>query len=141
KVFSAKKDDKKNSKPKCMIFIEEAHSFISRENQDRMRETVNKLKEIARRGRKRWLGLCFISQQPSHIPNEIFELANTRMVHNVRSTKNLEVLKNSSGDITNEMWDSVPSLGVGECIVNGPQFRNSIVLKVRHAKSKRRRFE
>jgi len=102
-----------------------------------MVQTIRKLKEIARRGRKRWLSLCFISQQPAHLPNEIFELANTRIVHNIRSKSNLEVLKASSGDVTEEMWDSVPSLGPGQAIINGPQFKNSLVVEVRHCRSKR----
>jgi DNA helicase HerA-like ATPase len=137
RIFKAKKEDKDSSLPKTMIMIEEAHTFVSRENKDRMMQTIRKLKEIARRGRKRWLGLCFISQQPAHLPSEIFELANTRIVHNIRSKNNLEVLKHSSGDVTEEMWDSVPALNPGQAIINSPQFKNSLVVEVRHCRSKR----
>jgi len=141
RIFKTKRDDGKDGGkpryPKTMIIIEEAHSFVSRDNKDNMVQTIRKLKEIARRGRKRWLSLCFISQQPAHLPSEIFELANTRIVHNIRSKGNLEVLKTSSGDVTEEMWDSVPSLGVGQAIINGPQFRNSLVVEIRHCRSKR----
>ncbi len=135
RVFKAKRDD--STLPKTMIMIEEAHTFVSRENKDRMMQTIRKLKEIARRGRKRWLSLCFISQQPAHLPSEIFELANTRIVHNIRSKNNLEVLKLSSGDVTEEMWDSVPALNPGQAIINSPQFKNSLVVEVRHCRSKR----
>jgi DNA helicase HerA-like ATPase len=141
RVFDAKKTDKKGGYPKTIIIIEEAHTFISRENRDKMYETMRMLKEIARRGRKRWLALCFISQQPSHLPNEIFELSNTRIVHNIRSAKNLEVLKNSSGDISEEMWDGVPNLDVGHAIINGPQFKNSLVSKIRFCQTKRVRLD
>lgn len=135
RVFKAKRDD--STLPKTMIMIEEAHTFVSRENKDKMMQTIRKLKEIARRGRKRWLSLCFISQQPAHLPSEIFELANTRIVHNIRSKNNLEVLKQSSGDVTEEMWDSVPALNPGQAIINSPQFKNSLVVEVRHCRSKR----
>jgi len=135
RVFKQKRDDP--SLPKTMIMIEEAHTFVSRENKDRMLQTIRKLKEIARRGRKRWLSLCFISQQPAHLPSEIFELANTRIVHNIRSKNNLDVLKLSSGDVTEEMWDSVPALNPGQAIINCPQFKNSLVVEVRHCRSKR----
>lgn len=135
RVFKAKRDD--SQLPKTMIMIEEAHTFVSRENKDRMMQTIRKLKEIARRGRKRWLSLCFISQQPAHLPSEIFELANTRIVHNIRSKNNLDVLKLSSGDVTEEMWDSVPALNPGQAIINSPQFKNSLVVEVRHCRSKR----
>ena len=141
KLFNEKIRDKTRRLPSTMIIIEEAHAFISREQQEKMSETMKMVKEIARRGRKRWLGLCFISQQPSHLPNEIFELSNTRLVHNIRSQKNLEVLKSSSGDVGEETWDTVPSLDPGHAIVNGPQFRNSVVVKVRFPKTKRRKNE
>ena len=139
RIFDAKKKNK--DYPRTAIMIEEAHTFISRENREKMFETMRMLKEIARRGRKRWLALCFISQQPSHLPNEIFELSNTRIVHNIRSSKNLEVLKISSGDVTEEMWDGVPNLDVGQAIINGPQFRNSLVAKIRFPKTMRLKQE
>ncbi len=139
RIFDAKKKNK--DYPRTAIMIEEAHTFISRENREKMFETMRMLKEIARRGRKRWLALCFITQQPSHLPNEIFELSNTRIVHNIRSSKNLEVLKISSGDVTEEMWDGVPNLDVGQAIINGPQFRNSLVAKIRFPKTMRLKQE
>lgn len=135
RIFREKRDD--TALPKTIIMIEEAHTFISRENKDRMMQTIRKLKEIARRGRKRWLSLCFISQQPAHLPSEIFELANTRIVHSIRSKNNLDVVKLSSGDVTEEMWDSVPSLNPGQAIINSPQFKNSLVVEIRHCRSHR----
>jgi DNA helicase HerA-like ATPase len=134
KVF----DEKLSGKgPKTLVVIEEAHSFISREKSAKMAETIEMLREIARRGRKRWLGLCFISQQPSHLPNEIFELCNTRIVHTIKSHANLSALKLTAGDVSEEMWNNVPSLGVGQAVVSSPQLRDPIVINVRPCKTKR----
>jgi len=142
RIFKAKLNDKKNELPHTMVVIEEAHTFISRDNQKRMYETMRMLKEIARRGRKRWLALAFVSQQPSHIPGEIFELCNTRIIHNIRSARNLEVLKVSSGDISEEIWNTVPTLDVGRALINGPQFRrHSPIVKFRFPLTKRRKNE
>lgn len=134
-VFDAKLSDPKL--PPTMIMIEEAHTFISAERTGRMQETIEMLREIARRGRKRWLGLTFISQQPSHIPNEIFELCNTRIVHNVKSQSNLRALKLTAGDVVDEMWDLVPSLGVGQTVVSSPQYGQPIVVNMRPCRTKR----
>lgn len=122
---------------KALVVIEEAHSFISREKSSRMSETIEMLREIARRGRKRWLGLCFISQQPSHLPNEIFELCNTRIVHTIKSHANLNALKLTAGDVSEEMWNNVPSLGTGQAVVSSPQLRDPIVINVRPCRTKR----
>jgi DNA helicase HerA-like ATPase len=122
---------------KALVVVEEAHSFISRDKSQKMSETIEMIREIARRGRKRWLGLCFISQQPSHLPNEIFELCNTRIVHTIKSQANLGALKLTAGDVSEEMWNNVPSLGVGQAVISSPQLRDPIVVNIRPCKTKR----
>lgn len=134
-IFDAKRDDEKL--PRSMLVIEEAHTFISAERSGKMQETIELLREIARRGRKRWLGLTFISQQPSHLPNEIFELCNTRIVHSVKSEANQRALRATGGDVRNEMWDLLPGLGVGQCVLSTPQYRDPLVLNVRPSKARR----
>ena len=62
-----------------------------------MHATLQMLRDVARRGRKRWLSLAFVSQQPGHLPPEIFELCNTRIVHTLRSMHNLDVLMSTAG--------------------------------------------
>jgi len=124
--------------PKTLLVIEEAHTFISRETRKRMQETIEMLREIARRGRKRWLGLCFISQQPGHLPPEIFELCNTRIVHTIRSEANLGTLRRTGGGITEQMWNNVPGLGIGQAVLSCPQLRDPVVINVRPAETKRK---
>ncbi|MGE4334594.1 MAG: helix-turn-helix domain-containing protein [Pigmentiphaga sp.] len=109
---------------RTLVVVEEAHSFISREKRGRMMETLEMLREIARRGRKRWLGLAFVSQQPSHLPPEIFELCNTRIVHNVKGEENLRSLRVTAGDVSEEMWGMVPTLGTGQAVLTTPQLRD-----------------
>src|SRR5262249_27792141 len=78
--------------PPTVVVIEEAHSFISREKAHTMQATLQMLQNVTRRGRKRWLATAFVSQQPGHLPPEIFELCNTRIVHTLRSMHNLDSL-------------------------------------------------
>jgi DNA helicase HerA-like ATPase len=138
-VFEAKLRDAKA--PKTLIVIEEAHTFVSRESRDRMTATLDMLKVIARRGRKRWLGLMFISQQPSHLPDEVFELCNTRFVHGIKSEFNLRPLRHTSGDVVSELWDMVPALGPGQALVVSPQFNHTILAEVRPSYTRRRLTE
>ncbi len=127
--------------PPTLVVIEEAHTFISRENRDRMVATMDMLKLIARRGRKRWLALAFVSQQPSHIPDEIFELCNTRIIHSVKSEFNLNPLKRTSGDVLSELWDMLPSLGPGQALITSPQFTHTILADIRPSATRRRMIE
>lgn len=124
--------------PPTLLVIEEAHSFISKEKAQTMHATMQMLRNVARRGRKRWLSLAFVSQQPGHLPPEIFELCNTRIVHTLRSMHNLDVLMATAGDVGREMWARCPLLGPGEAIVTSPQLKRPVVVSIRPAKSQRK---
>jgi hypothetical protein len=124
--------------PPTLIVIEEAHSFVSREKAQSMQATLEMLRNVTRRGRKRWLSTAFISQQPGHLPPEIFELCNTRLVHNLRSMHNLEALMATTGDISAELWARCPNLGTGEAILSSPQLNRPAVISMRPAASRRK---
>jgi uncharacterized protein len=121
-----------------LLVIEEAHSFISREKAQTMQATMQMLRNVGRRGRKRWMSLAFVSQQPGHLPPEIFELCNTRIVHTLRSMHNLDVLMATAGDVGREMWARCPLLGPGEAIVTSPQLKRPVVMAIRPAMSQRK---
>jgi hypothetical protein len=136
KVFAYK--IARENAPPTLLVIEEAHAFVSREKGQTMQATLQMLRDVARRGRKRWLSLAFISQQPGHLPPEIFELCNTRIVHTLRSMHNLDVLMSTAGDVGREMWARCPLLGSGEAIVTSPQLKRPVVVTIRPAMSQRR---
>lgn len=127
--------------PKTLVVLEEAHTFVSKESRDKMTATMDMLKLIARRGRKRWLALAFVSQQPAHLPDEIFELCNTRFIHSIKSDYNLNPVKKTSGDVISELWELVPGFGPGQALVSSPQFGHTIMVDMRPSKTKRRLVE
>ena len=92
---------------------------------------------MARRGRKRWLALHFVTQSPQHLPSELFELANNKIIHQTTGTENLRVLKAAAGTINEGIWDDVPRLGLGRAIVVSHQFPHPIIVRVRPAASRR----
>ncbi|MEA2573006.1 MAG: hypothetical protein QOH93_304, partial [Chloroflexia bacterium] len=61
---------------RLMIIVEEAHEFLSDERIKQMPVLFQQVARIARRGRKRWLGLCFVTQLPQHLPDEVLGLIN-----------------------------------------------------------------
>jgi DNA helicase HerA-like ATPase len=137
-LFEQKVRDKERRLPPTLAVIEEAHTFVSKDNVSRMEETLDILRDISRRGRKRWLSLCFISQQPSHLPPEIYELCNTKVVHQTTGGKNLNALKDSAGGVNEAIWDEVPVLGQGRCLIISPQFRHPVLCDVRPCKTQRK---
>ena len=103
-----------------------------------MQATLQMLRNVTRRGRKRWLSVAFVSQQPGHLPPEIFELCNTRIVHTLRSMHNLDALMATTGDMTRELWARCPLLGTGEAVISSPQLRRPVIVNLRPACSRRK---
>ena len=124
--------------PPTLLVIEEAHSFISRERVQTMQATLHMLRNVTRRGRKRWLAMAFVSQQPGHLPPEIFELCNTRIVHALRSMHNLEALMATTGDVSSELWARCPLLGQGQAVLSSPQLNRSVIVSVRPTACRRK---
>lgn len=124
-------------RPPVLVVIEEVHTFISRATVQRMRAVLDQLQIISRRGRKRWMGLALVSQQPGHVPDELFELANTRFIHQLKSTANLAPVKQTTGGVHEALWGTVPALGPGQCLLTGAIFRNPIFVSMRPATSRR----
>jgi len=124
-------------RPKVLVVIEEVHTFVSRQSVSKMRAVLDNLQTISRRGRKRWMSLALVSQQPGHVPDELFELANTRFIHQLKSASNLAPVKQTTGGVHEALWTNVPALGPGQCLLTGSVFKNPIFVNIRPARSKR----
>ncbi len=124
-------------RPPLLVMIEEVHTFVSRAAAPKMRAVLDSLQIISRRGRKRWMSLALVSQQPNHVPDEIFELANTRFIHQVKSPKNLDPIKRTTAGIDEALWANVPAMGPGQSLLTGAAFKKSLFVKIRPARSRR----
>jgi len=124
-------------RPRLLVVIEEVHTFVSKVAAPRMRSVIDMLQIISRRGRKRWMALALVSQQPSHVPDELFELVNTRFIHQLKSVANLLPVKATTGGVHEALWTTVPALGAGQCLVSGAIFRSPIFVNIRPARSRR----
>lgn len=102
----------------AMIFIEEAHEFLSAQRIAQMPVLFQQVARIARRGRKRWLGLAFITQFPQHLPDEVLGLINNWVLHKVSDAHVVTRLRRSIGGIDDSLWNRLPALAPGQAIVS-----------------------
>jgi hypothetical protein len=123
------------------VFVEEVHTFISKGKSSKMLATLTMLTEMARQGRKRGLSLGIVSQQPGLLPPELIELCNTRFIHKLGSLPNLEALRNSTGNVPESLWNTLPSLARGEALIASPGLEHAIITLVRPNRSKRLKVE
>jgi hypothetical protein len=124
-------------RPKVLVVIEEVHTFVSKQSVEKMKAVLDSLQTISRRGRKRWLSLALVSQQPGHVPDELFEMANTRFIHQLKSATNIAPVKQTTGGVHEALWSTIPALGPGQCLLTGRTFRNPLFVNIRPARSKK----
>ena len=117
----------KNMSPTTtMVFVEEAHEFLSAERIKQMGTLFQQVARIARRGRKRWLGMVFISQLPQHLPDEVLGLINNWIFHKISDSNVITRLKRSVGGIDDSLWQRLPSLAQGQAITSFTSFARPI---------------
>ena len=119
-----------------MILIEEAHEFLSRERIKNMQVLFEQVARIARRGRKRWLGLTFITQLPQQLPDEVLGLINNWVLHKISDSNVVNRLRRSIGGIDDSLWDRMSSLAPGQAVVSFTSLSRPLLVTVDPTPSK-----
>ena len=122
--------DRKERPTPTTIFIEEAHEFLSAQRIQKMQVLFQQVARIARRGRKRWLGLVFITQLPQHLPDEVLGLINNWILHKVSDATVVNRLKRSIGGINEGLWRQLPSLAPGQAIGSFTTFTRPLLIGI-----------
>jgi DNA helicase HerA-like ATPase len=113
-----------------MVLIEEAHEFLSAGRIKKMETLFEQVARIARRGRKRWLGLGFITQLPQHLPDEVLGLVNNWIFHKIADEGVISRLKKSVGGIDPSLWRTLPALAPGQAVVSFTSMQRALQIAV-----------
>jgi hypothetical protein len=106
----------KKPPPRTMVLIEEAHEFLAKgRKMDLLMEQVSR---IAKRGRKRWLGLGFVSQLPQHLPDEVLALVNNFVLHKITDPDVIRRLRQTIPGVDEGLWRRVAGLAPGQAIAS-----------------------
>lgn len=101
-----------------VIIIEESHEFLSAHRIAQMPVLFQQVAKIAKRGRKRWLGLVFVTQLPQHLPDEVLGLINNFILHKIADGSVVDRLRKSLSGIDKGQWGMVPGLAPGQALVS-----------------------
>jgi DNA helicase HerA-like ATPase len=124
--------------PRALIIIEEAHEFLSAERIDKMRILFEQVSTIARRGRKRWLSLAFVTQLPQHLPRQIYGLINSYILHKITDPQVVSTLQRTVSGIDESLWGRLSGLAPGQAIVSFPHLARPLLVAVDPAPCKLR---
>jgi hypothetical protein len=120
-----------------LIIIEEAHEFLSTSRISQMPVLFEQVARIAKRGRKRWLGLVFVTQLPQHLPNEVLGLLNNFIIHKIADGSVISRLQRAVGSIDESLWNRVSRLAPGQALVSFSNFTRPLMVAVDPAPMKR----
>jgi len=113
-----------------VIIIEEAHEFLSAQRIRQMPVLYQQVARIAKRGRKRWLGLVFVTQLPQHLPDEVLGLLNNFILHKISDIAVVDRLRRSIGGIDKGLWNILPGLAPGQAIVSLASMTRPLLVSV-----------
>jgi len=99
------------------VMVEEAHEFLSSARIRQMPTLYQQVAKIAKRGRKRWLGLTFITQLPQNLPDEVMALINNWILHKIQDESVVNRLRRTVPTIDPSMWRMIASLRPGQAVV------------------------
>jgi uncharacterized protein len=121
----------------ALIIIEEAHEFLSANRIAQMPVLFQQVARIAKRGRKRWLGLVFVTQLPQHLPNEVLGLLNNFIIHKISDSAVISRMQKSIGSIDASLWNRVPRLAPGQALMSFTGFARPLMVAIDPAPCKR----
>lgn len=141
-AYKAWERDGKGTQPrKVLIVIEEAHEFLSSDRITKMPILFEQVSRIAKRGRKRWLCLAFVTQLPQHLPREVLGLVNNHILHKINDEAVLRSLRNVIPGIDEGLWRRLPALAPGQAVVSMTHMTRPLLVAVDPARCKLRMID
>lgn len=123
---------------RALVIIEEAHEFLSSERIEKMPILFQQVARIAKRGRKRWLGLVFVTQFPQHLPRQVLGLVNSYIIHKITDPQVVSSLQRIAGGVDDGLWRRLPNLAPGQAIVTFPHLARPLLVSIDPAPAKLR---
>jgi len=103
-------------KKPLLLVMEEAHRYLSNENNGLSKEMVRR---IAKEGRKFGVGSMLVSQRPSEIDETILSQCGTLFALRINNATDRARVKAAMSDGLSGIVDTLPILRTGEAIVTG----------------------
>jgi DNA helicase HerA-like ATPase len=140
-TYSAHERGEGGPPTRVLVVIEEAHEFLSAERIEKMAILFEQVARIAKRGRKRWLGLVFVTQLPGHLPRQVFGLVNSYILHKITDPMVLGALRKTVHGIDEGLWNRIAGLAPGQAIVSFPHMTRPLLVSMDPARAKLRLVE
>jgi DNA helicase HerA-like ATPase len=126
---------------RALVVIEEAHEFLSEERIARTPVLYEQVARLAKRGRKRWLGLVFVTQLPGHLPRQVLGLVNNYIIHKLTDPAVASLLRKTVSGVDEGLWARLAGLAPGQAIVSFGHMARPLLVAMDPAPGKLRLVE
>ncbi len=106
-----------------------------------MPHVFDQLARVARRGRKRYLGLVFVTQLPAHLPDEVFGLVNNWVLHKLTDANVIQRLRKVVPMVNDYTWSALPNFAPGQALCSFTHLQRPITVSVDPAQGRLRMVE
>jgi DNA helicase HerA-like ATPase len=125
RVFDSRK---KGETPPLILIVEEAHRFAPSRDQA---SSSPIMRTLAAEGRKFGVCLVVVSQRPNRLDSTVLSQCVTNIVMKVKNPADLNSIRESAENVTDEILDELPRFERGEALVMGEAFPVSVRFKTR----------
>lgn len=125
RIFESRRRDEV---PPLVLIVEEAHRFAPAEGQA---SSSTILRTIAAEGRKFGICLVIVSQRPNRLDSTVLSQCVTNIVMKVKNPTDLNSIRESAENVTEDILSELPRFERGEALVMGEAFPVSIKFKAR----------
>jgi hypothetical protein len=86
----------------------------------------DQLVKIAKRGRKRYLGLTFVTQSPNDLPDEVLGLVNNWIIYKIDDPI-IRRLRSFVPNADDSLWNHVRGLGQGQAVTSFTHMKRPVI--------------
>jgi len=125
-ILEAASDYKDPIRP-VFVVVEEGHIFAPSSGNN---VSIPLIKKIAAEGRKFGVGLCIVSQRPSHLNSDVTSQCNTIITMRIKNPDDQRFIRASSDYFSEVDINELPALSTGEALICGRAILASLLVKV-----------
>jgi energy-coupling factor transporter ATP-binding protein EcfA2 len=121
-----------------LIVMEEAHAYLSREEDKAEGPAARLARRIAKEGRKYGIGAMIVSQRPSEVDESILSQCGTFVALRLSNPKDRSQVQGTVPDNLEGLMDMLPVLRTGEAIITGEAARLPMRVRIALPRADRR---
>ncbi|AKA73598.1 DUF853 family protein [Saccharolobus solfataricus] len=106
-----------------LIILDEAQNYFNREGNEFIDRLASEI-------RKYNIGLCFITQSPSLLSQNVLKNTNIKIIHSIKSDVDKKAIRDTLS-LDERLTQSLDKLDVGEAIISAPNLKIPIIIKIK----------